>query len=91
MGFFGIGVPELLVILVIALIFFGPRRLPEIGRSIGEAVRDFRRMSAGFGSEWEELSKELEETKSEAERGVREMGAELEELEDEVQKTAKME
>jgi len=34
--------PELLVILVIALIFFGPRKLPELGSSIGKAIRDFK-------------------------------------------------
>jgi len=34
--------PELLVILVIALIFFGPGKLPELGSSIGKAIRDFK-------------------------------------------------
>jgi sec-independent protein translocase protein TatA len=37
-----IGVPELLVILVIALIVLGPRRLPEAGRSLGRGLREFR-------------------------------------------------
>ncbi len=41
--FGSIGTPELLVILVIALIVFGPRRLPELGSTIGKAIRDFRR------------------------------------------------
>ena len=35
--------PELLVILVIALIMFGPGKLPELGSSIGKAIRDFKR------------------------------------------------
>ncbi|MBI2089210.1 MAG: twin-arginine translocase TatA/TatE family subunit [Deltaproteobacteria bacterium] len=39
----GIGLPELIVILVIALLVVGPKRLPDVGRSIGEAVRGFRR------------------------------------------------
>jgi sec-independent protein translocase protein TatA len=37
-----IGVPELIVILVIALVVFGPGRLPEIGRSLGRSLRAFR-------------------------------------------------
>ena len=35
--------PDLLVILVIALIVFGPKKLPEIGKSIGNAMREFKR------------------------------------------------
>lgn len=39
---FGIGLPELMVILVFALIFFGPGKLPEVGRGLGQALREFR-------------------------------------------------
>ena len=39
---FGLGIPEILVILVIALLVFGPKRLPEIGKSIGDAIRAFK-------------------------------------------------
>jgi TatA/E family protein of Tat protein translocase len=43
---FGIGVPELLVILAIALLVLGPKRLPEVARSLGRGMNEFRRASS---------------------------------------------
>ncbi|MGH9379146.1 MAG: Sec-independent protein translocase subunit TatA/TatB [Thermoanaerobaculia bacterium] len=43
-----LGAPELIFILVLALIIFGPRRLPEIGRTIGRAMRELRRATNDF-------------------------------------------
>ena len=40
-----IGVPEMIIILVIALIVFGPRKLPELGRSLGKSLGEFKRAS----------------------------------------------
>jgi sec-independent protein translocase protein TatA len=40
---FGIGFPELLVILVVCLIIFGPGKIPEIGAALGKGIRDFQR------------------------------------------------
>ena len=42
---FGIGVPELILILVVGLIVFGPGKLPEMGRSLGKGIREFRKAS----------------------------------------------
>jgi sec-independent protein translocase protein TatA len=41
--FGSVGMPELVIIFVIALIVFGPRRLPELGRSLGRAISEFKR------------------------------------------------
>jgi len=43
MGIGNIGITEMAIVFMIALIVFGPRRLPEIGRSLGSAMREFRR------------------------------------------------
>jgi sec-independent protein translocase protein TatA len=52
---FGLGVPELMVILVIALVIFGPSKLPQIGSGLGKAIRDFKK---GVSSDEEEPAKE---------------------------------
>ncbi len=44
---FGIGAPELIVILVIALVIFGPGKLPEIGAALGKGIRDFKKSFDG--------------------------------------------
>ncbi len=48
-----VGSTELLFILVIALIFFGPRKLPQLSRSLGKGIADFRRASEDFKQTWE--------------------------------------
>jgi len=48
---FNIGPTELIVILIIALIVFGPKRLPEIGRTVGKSLREFRRASQDLKDE----------------------------------------
>ncbi|GIW23003.1 MAG: hypothetical protein KatS3mg068_2010 [Candidatus Sericytochromatia bacterium] len=42
---FGIGISELIIILVIALIIFGPGKLPEIGKALGKGIREFKKES----------------------------------------------
>ncbi|BDP40849.1 Sec-independent protein translocase protein TatA [Deinococcus aetherius] len=54
-----IGAPELLIILVVALIVFGPRKLPELGKSIGQGLREFRKST---GAVTDELRRGLDTT-----------------------------
>ena len=58
---FGVGMPELIIILVIILIVFGAGKLPEIGGAIGKGIRNFKKSSKEGEEETE--SKKLEEKK----------------------------
>jgi len=40
---FGMGMPEMIVVLVIGLVVFGPSKLPSLGKSLGEAIRGFKK------------------------------------------------
>jgi sec-independent protein translocase protein TatA len=59
---FGLGIGELLVIFVIALVVFGPKKLPEIGRSVGRAMMEFKKASQEFQESMREEMKEVEKT-----------------------------
>jgi len=65
---FGIGVPELLVILVVALLVLGPKRLPEVAKSLGKAFAEFRRATSDLSEELHEARASLEEDVRMAER-----------------------
>jgi TatA/E family protein of Tat protein translocase len=69
--FGSIGFQELLIILTIALLIFGPKKLPEVGKSIGKAMREFRRTSDEIkekieeeirAEDFREIKKDIEQT-----------------------------
>jgi TatA/E family protein of Tat protein translocase len=61
---FNIGLPELLIILAIALIIFGPNKLPELAKAIGRAMREFRKATEEVKESFEAETRDLEEIKS---------------------------
>ena len=69
MGFLGIGTGEFLLILVIVLMVFGPGKLPEIARTLGRAVREFKKYSSALTRDFRvEFEKQVRETSDRREK-----------------------
>lgn len=62
MDFLGIGAPELLLILLVFFIFFGPSKLPEVAGMMGKAMRKLKQASAEMNKNLQEMSDEIKET-----------------------------
>ena len=62
-----LGMTEILIILLVALLLFGPRKLPELGRSLGQSIREFQRGAKSIREEFEKATdvKEVREIKDE--------------------------
>ena len=71
MEFFGIGLPELLVIMVVALVVLGPERIPEAARTLGKGIGDFRRAMEPARSAWRDLTGEITNDTTEVQGAVR--------------------
>ena len=75
---FGIGYQEMFIVLVVAMIIFGPSRLPELAGQVGRWVRDFRRMSADLTGEFEKTFAEVDEVKRSFQRELDSIQSEVE-------------
>ena len=67
-----LGSTELLFILIVALMFFGPRKLPQLSRSLGKSLAEFRRASEDFKRTWER-EVELESTRTQEGNGAQQV------------------
>jgi Tat protein translocase TatB subunit len=65
---FGIGMPELLLILALALIVLGPKKLPELARALGKGMAELRRATEDLKDEFRRVESEIENSSSEVTR-----------------------
>ncbi|MGI0491210.1 TatA/E family twin arginine-targeting protein translocase [Alkalinema pantanalense CENA528] len=61
MNVFGIGLPEMVLIFILALLVFGPKKLPEIGKTLGKTLRGFQDASKEFENEFKKASEQVEQ------------------------------
>jgi TatA/E family protein of Tat protein translocase len=59
---FGIGMPELLLILAVALIVLGPKKLPELARALGKGMAEFRRATEELKEEFQQMEHQVEDS-----------------------------
>ena len=80
MEIFGVGSPELVLILVIMLLVFGPGKLPEMGAKLGDAVRQMRRATSDFSREVDSARQAIEGPVSEITQPLQDVAQPLQEL-----------
>ena len=71
-----LGFQEILIIFVIALLVFGPKKLPELGKSLGKGLREFKKATDDLKSNWEDQVREVEEPIKETARDIQTTGDE---------------
>ncbi|PYS38554.1 MAG: twin-arginine translocase subunit TatB [Acidobacteria bacterium] len=72
-----LGFSEMLVIFIVALLVFGPKKLPELGKSLGKGIREFRKATDELKSTWEEQVKDIQAPLNDVKRDMHEMGQDL--------------
>jgi sec-independent protein translocase protein TatA len=86
--FGSVGVPELIIILTIALIIFGPRKLPELGRSLGRSLNEFKRASNELKHTLEDEIRIEDQRSAERQRPPAEVARSAEPVDDAVPRTS---
>ena len=72
-----LGFQELIIIFVIALLVFGPKKLPELGKSLGKGLREFKKATEDLKSNWEDQMKDIEEPIKQTAKDLKDTGHEM--------------
>jgi TatA/E family protein of Tat protein translocase len=77
-GFMGqLGFSEMLVIFIVALLVFGPKKLPELGKSLGKGIREFKKATEELKSSWEDQVKDITTPLNEVKTDIHNMGQDM--------------
>jgi sec-independent protein translocase protein TatA len=72
-----LGFSEMIVIFVVALLVFGPKKLPELGKSLGKGIREFRKATDELKSSWEEQVRDIQSPISDVKNDIRNIGQDI--------------
>ena len=64
MNIFGVGLPEVTVIVILALLIFGPKKLPELGKQLGKTLKSLKKASNEFQNEIDQVMNEVDKEES---------------------------
>ena len=72
-----LGFSEMLVIFIVALLVFGPKKLPELGKSLGKGIREFKKATEELKSSWEDQVKDISTPLNDVKRDIHNMGQDM--------------
>src|SRR2546427_8027840 len=72
-----LGFAEMLVIFIVALLVFGPKKLPELGKSLGKGIREFKKATEELKSSWEDQVKDVAAPLNDVKRDFHNMGQDM--------------
>src|SRR5262245_32945187 len=72
-----LGFSEMLIIFVVALLVFGPKKLPELGKSLGKGIREFRKATNDLKSTWEDQVRDIQAPLEDVKKDIHEMGQDI--------------
>src|SRR5438876_7282362 len=72
-----LGFSEMLLIFIVALLVFGPKKLPELGKSLGKGIREFKKATEELKSSWEDQVKDISTPLNEVKRDIHNMGQDM--------------
>ena|SRR5690349_12652265 len=72
-----LGFSEMLVIFIVALLVFGPKKLPELGKSLGKGIREFKKATEELKSSWEDQVKDISTPLNEVKKDIHNMGQDM--------------
>jgi sec-independent protein translocase protein TatA len=72
-----LGFSEMLVIFIVALLVFGPKKLPELGKSLGKGIREFKKATEELKSSWEDQVKDITTPLNEVKSDIHNIGQDM--------------